>query len=120
MQPAEISMPANEVGTPEPRGSGLKQALGDLRIWLGGIARGINVTAVARFWKYVVLISCVILTLIVVFDAYSFYVARRDIDSELRSKKEKVSSLEYLGVLAQRKRGWPSHRWKGAAWSARN
>jgi hypothetical protein len=105
MQPAEIPMPTDAVGTPEPRGSGLKQALGGFGVWLGGVARGINVTAVARFWKYVVLISCVILTLIVVFDAYSFYVARRDIDSELRSKKEKVSSLEYLGVLAQRKRG---------------
>jgi uncharacterized surface protein with fasciclin (FAS1) repeats len=50
----------------------------------------------------VVLICGVALTLKVVFDAYSFYVARRDIDSELRSKK--VSSLEYLGVLSQRKR----------------
>src|ERR1700731_1513872 len=102
MQPAEIPMPADGAGPPDPRGSGLKQAVGGFGVWLGGVARGINVTAMARFWKYVVLIGCVILTLIVVFDAYSFYVARRDIDSELRSKK--VSSLEYLGVLSQRKR----------------
>jgi hypothetical protein len=57
---------------------------------------------ISRFWKYLVLIGLVGLTLRIVFDAYSFYVARRDIDLELKSKK--VASLEYLGVLSQRKR----------------
>jgi len=61
----------------------------------------INVACVSRFCKYVVLLLSVILTLKAVFDAYSFYVARRDIDAELRSKKV---SLEYLNVLSQRER----------------
>jgi hypothetical protein len=83
-------------------GSGLKQALSGFWVSLGQAGRAINIIIVVRFCKYVVLIGCVVLTLTVVFDAYSFYVARRDIDAELRSKK--VSSLEYLGVLWQRKR----------------
>ena len=95
-------MAADESGTPEPRGSGPRQALGGFAGWLRRAGRAANVNVVVRFCKYVVLIGGVILTLVVVFDAYSFYVARRDIDPELRSKK--VSSLEYLGVLSQRKR----------------
>ena len=62
----------------------------------------INAAFVTRFCKYVVLLFGVIVTLTIVFDAYSFYVARRDIDAELRSKK--VSSLEYLNLLLQRER----------------
>ena len=91
-------MAADEPRAPEPRG----QALAGPGVWLGQVGRKINFSILVRFCKYVVLIGCVVLTLLVVFDAYSFYVARRDIDSELRSKK--VSSLEYLGVLSQRKR----------------
>jgi hypothetical protein len=37
-----------------------------------------------------------------VFDCYSFYLARRDIDAEFQSKR--VSSLEYLNLLSQRSR----------------
>jgi hypothetical protein len=95
-------MAADEVGTSGPPKVRPKQLLGGFRIWLSNASRAVNVNIIVRFCKYVFLIGCVILTLMVVFDAYSFYVARRDIDSELRSKK--VSSLEYLGVLSQRKR----------------
>jgi len=97
-------MAADEAGTPEPRGSRLSQARSGFGAWLRQAARAINVGILVRFCKYVVLICGVVVTLTVVFDAYSYYVARRDIDSELRAKKEKVS-LEYLGVLSQRKRG---------------
>jgi len=41
-----------------------------------------------------------LLNLIVVFQAFSFYVARRNIDTELEAKK--ISSLEYLQVLTRR------------------
>jgi uncharacterized surface protein with fasciclin (FAS1) repeats len=90
--------------SPAPRDSRLPPAAGRVGAWLKQFHAS-NHAVLVRFWKYVFLISCVALTLIIVFDAYSFYVARRDIDTELRSKKEKVSSLEYLGVLLQRKRG---------------
>jgi hypothetical protein len=100
-------MPADEAETPEPRGadgvgSRLGQAVTASRVGLGGASRAIKSPVFTRFCKYVVLIGWVVLTLLVVFDAYSFYVARREIDAELRSKR--VSSLEYLGVLSQRKR----------------
>jgi hypothetical protein len=57
---------------------------------------------VVRSLKYAVLLVLMLLVLKAVFDAYSFYVARRDIDSELRSKR--VSSLEYLNLAAERQR----------------
>jgi hypothetical protein len=98
-------MAADAAGSPAPRDSRQPPMLERIGIWLKQSFRPTNHAVLVRFWKYVFLISCVALTLIVVFDAYSFYVARRDIDSELRSRKDKVSSLEYLGVLAQRKRG---------------
>ena len=41
-------------------------------------------------------------TLYVVYDGFSYYVARRSIDAELESKK--ISSLEHLNVLAARER----------------
>jgi hypothetical protein len=84
-------MAAAEQGRPEPEATGLKRAFA-----------AINLALLARFFKYFVLVFSVILTITVVFDAYSFYVARRDIDAELRSKK--VSSLEYLNLLLQRER----------------
>jgi hypothetical protein len=62
----------------------------------------VNRVLLTRLCKYVFLLCAVLATLTVVFDAFSFYVARRDIDSELRSKK--VSSLEYLNLLLQRER----------------
>jgi hypothetical protein len=48
------------------------------------------------------LVVALLLTIKVVFDAYSYYVARRSIDAELEAKK--ISSLEYLTVLQQRER----------------
>jgi uncharacterized surface protein with fasciclin (FAS1) repeats len=104
-------MPADETETPDPPGSGLRgsklgQTIAASGAGLTALAHAINIPVITRFFKYLVLIGWVIATLIVVFDAYSFYVARRDIDAELRARKDKgVSSLEYLGVLSQRKRG---------------
>jgi uncharacterized surface protein with fasciclin (FAS1) repeats len=57
---------------------------------------------VARTLKYTILLLALALNLKIVFDGYSFYVARRDIDSELQSKKG--YSFEYLDVLSRRKR----------------
>lgn len=56
----------------------------------------------ARVRKYLVLILFALTTLVVVFNAFSFYVARRDLDAELVAKKS--GSLEHLGVLARQKR----------------
>jgi uncharacterized surface protein with fasciclin (FAS1) repeats len=55
-----------------------------------------------RMAKYAVLLLLALITLRLVFDCYSYYSARRDIDAELQSKR--VSSLEYLNVLSQRER----------------
>jgi uncharacterized surface protein with fasciclin (FAS1) repeats len=57
---------------------------------------------IARFLKYSFLLVALLLTTKVVFDGYSYYVARRSIDAELEAKK--ISSLEYLNVLQQRER----------------
>jgi len=56
--------------------------------------------SIGRFFKYSFLAIALILTTKVVFDGYSYYVARRSIDAELDSQK--ISSLEYLNVLRQR------------------
>ena len=56
----------------------------------------------SRLAKYFVLFVLVAGTLQLVFDSYSFYIARREIDAELKAKG--VSSLEYLNVLSQRER----------------
>jgi hypothetical protein len=98
-------MAADGVGASGPRGPRISGAFGTFWTWLRERGRAVNVVNVERFFKYVFLIFWVAVTTTVVFDAYSFYVARRDIDSELRSKKDKApSSLEYLSVLSQRKR----------------
>jgi uncharacterized surface protein with fasciclin (FAS1) repeats len=57
---------------------------------------------IGRFLKYLFLLVALVLTTKVVFDAYSYYVARRSIDAELEAKK--ISSLEYLNILQQRER----------------
>ena len=58
-----------------------------------------------RLAKYLALVIMVLILVRLVFDCYSFYIARRDIDAELQSKR--VSSLEYLNLLSQRARaGW--------------
>ena len=92
-------MGADKEEPPNPRGAGLRRAL---CAFIAFISRFLTVACISRFFKYVVLLFGVTLTLIVVFDAYSFYIARRDIDSELRSKK--VPSLEYLNLMLQRER----------------
>jgi hypothetical protein len=55
---------------------------------------------IGRFLKYSYLVVALLLTTKIVFDGYSYYVARRSIDAELEAKK--ISSLEYLNVLQQR------------------
>src|SRR5262249_17896303 len=55
-----------------------------------------------RLFKYLALIIMTLIAVRLVFDCYSFYIARRDIDAELQSKR--VSSLEYLNLLSQRAR----------------
>src|SRR5271154_3429583 len=112
-------MTAGEQGTPESRGTRfLRQTRAGITRLSGAAYRSINVKIAVRLFKYVVLIAGVSVTLMVVFDAYSYYVARRDIDAELRSKKEKaVFSLEYLGVLSQRQRALAITRSRDAAWS---
>jgi uncharacterized surface protein with fasciclin (FAS1) repeats len=57
---------------------------------------------VGRFFKYAFLLIALSINLKIVFDGFSYYLARRSLDAELESKK--VSSLEYLGVLQKRER----------------
>src|SRR5258708_20569845 len=98
-------MAADRIAAPHPRISRPRGPLGAFGAWLGERGRAVNVANVERFCKYIFLIFWVIVTITVVFDAYSFYVARREIDSELRAIKDKTPpSLEYLGILSQRKR----------------
>ena len=58
----------------------------------------------SRFFKYALLLIALTLTLKVVFDGFSYYIARRSLDTELESKK--ISSLEYLGVVTKRERAF--------------
>ena len=83
-------MESEGIGPPKPRVPGLERKLA-----------AINVAFISRLCKYFFLLVGLIVTLLVVFDAFSYYVARRDLDSELRSKK---ISLEYLNLLSQRER----------------
>jgi hypothetical protein len=57
---------------------------------------------VGRFFKYAFLLIAPSINLKIVFDGFSYYLARRSLDAELDSKK--ISSLEYLGVLQKRER----------------
>jgi uncharacterized surface protein with fasciclin (FAS1) repeats len=96
-------MAANDIGeTTDTRVTGFRRPFHAFHAWLRPSTHASNDSIFVRFCKYTVLLFGVIITLKIVFDAYSFYVARRDLDSELRSKK--VSSLEYLNVLSQRQR----------------
>ncbi|MBR0684426.1 fasciclin domain-containing protein [Bradyrhizobium manausense] len=58
--------------------------------------------AAERFGKYLVLLFMLFITTIIVFDGFSYYIARRSLDAELESKGRK--SLEYLVTLARRER----------------
>jgi hypothetical protein len=57
---------------------------------------------IGRFFKYAFLVILLLLNVKIVFDGYSYYVARRSIDAELDSKK--IASLEYLNVVQQGER----------------
>src|SRR5262249_9026978 len=57
---------------------------------------------VSRLLKYAVLFIALLITVKMVFDGFSYYLARGGIHAELESKK--VSSLEYLLFLSQRER----------------
>jgi fasciclin domain-containing protein len=56
----------------------------------------------SRFFKYLFLLVVLAVTLKIVFDGFSYYIARRSLDAELAAKK--ISSLEYLVVLTKRQR----------------
>jgi hypothetical protein len=58
--------------------------------------------AISRFFKYGFLLIALAITLKIVFDGFSYYLARRSLDAELEAKK--VSSLEYLVNLSKRER----------------
>ena len=55
-----------------------------------------------RFFKYFFLLLALAITIKIVFDGFSYYLARRSLDSELESKK--IASLEHLGILTKRSR----------------
>jgi len=57
---------------------------------------------ISRLLKYAVLLFALMVTIKIVFDGFSYYLARRSIDAELEARK--FSSLEYLLFLAQRER----------------
>jgi hypothetical protein len=97
-----ISVASDGAGPPQPGGSGIRRTLDGVMASLSRGGHAAAASVIVRLCKYAVLVCGAALTLIIVFDAYSFYVARRDIDAELRSKG--TFSLEYIGVLAQRKR----------------
>jgi hypothetical protein len=59
---------------------------------------------IGRFFKYAFLLIALSINLKIVFDGFSYYLARRSLDTELESKK--LSSLEYLGVLQKRDRAY--------------
>src|SRR5215212_8732944 len=58
---------------------------------------------IGRFFKYAFLLIALSINLKIVFDGFSYYLARRSLDAELEAKK-KISSLEHLGVLQKRER----------------
>src|SRR5689334_17151743 len=58
---------------------------------------------VGRSLKYTVLFFTLLISLYMATQVFSYYVARRGIDAELESKKT-IPSLEYLTVLAEKRR----------------
>jgi hypothetical protein len=74
-----------------------------LKLWLWLVDRSLAPgQSFGRFFKYSFLMITLLSVTKIVFDGYSYYVARRSIDAELDSQK--ISSLEYLNVLQQRER----------------
>lgn len=63
---------------------------------------GQRTARISRFFKYAFLLVVLGITLKVVFDGFSYYIARRSLDAELAAKK--ISSLEYLVILTKRHR----------------
>jgi hypothetical protein len=66
------------------------------------VVEGFRFLLASRFWKYLVLLSMLLVTTVIVFDGFSYYIARRTLDAELETKGRK--SLEYLITLAARER----------------
>jgi hypothetical protein len=56
----------------------------------------------SRFFKYAFLLIALSITVKIVFDGFSYYLARRSLDAELETKK--ISSLEYLTVITRQER----------------
>lgn len=59
---------------------------------------------IVRFFKYSFLLLALAINIKIVFDGFSYYLARRSLDGELESKK--IASLEHLGVLTKRSRAY--------------
>lgn len=57
-----------------------------------------------RFFKFAFLVVALAINTKLVFDGFSYYLARRGLDGELESRK--ISSLEYLRVQARRERAF--------------
>jgi Fasciclin domain len=55
-----------------------------------------------RFFKYFILLTMLFINTVIVFDGFSYYIARRALDAELENKGRK--SLEYLITLERRER----------------
>lgn len=72
------------------------------KIWMWVDDRWPSVEFVGRFFKYSFLVVALALTTGVVFDGYSYYVMRRNIDVQLAAAHH--PSLEYLDLLQQRER----------------
>ena len=75
-----------------------------LWFWVGVVWIWDRRGRISRSFKYAYLFVALAITIKIVFDGFSFYLARRSIDAELDSKK--ISSLEYLGILAKRERAF--------------
>jgi hypothetical protein len=54
----------------------------------------------SRVFKYLFLLVTLIITVMIVFEGFSYYAARRSLDAELESRR--IGSLEYLQVLARK------------------
>lgn len=72
------------------------------KIWMWVDDRWPSVEFVGRFFKYSFLVVALALTTGVVFDGYSYYVMRRNINVQLAAAHH--PSLEYLDLLQQRER----------------
>jgi uncharacterized surface protein with fasciclin (FAS1) repeats len=60
---------------------------------------------ISRFFKYAILLLALIINSKIIFDGFSYYLARRSLDAELE-RKTPPASIELLGVLTKRERAF--------------